>query len=457
MRNWISGLCAVTLLLSLCGCGSNDTEVRSLASDSVTSATGPSSLTTLAQELSASGVHCATDTGYYYLSEDWTELTDGTVGMPLFYVDYASGQEVYLCSDSSCAHNSDRCSAIFSETDFCLNSSVLFVYQDKLYLLSKEYDEDGSTFLDLSGSDNNEPLSEPRPATLYRMNLDGTNREKRYTFDEALTLEDWVFGDETGLYFITKKLSTRQNGSTSIVSSSDRQVVRLDLDTGTLDVVQTLNLTDNVQWKVLGCAGTNLILSGIAYQKELTDQEALDDDIWRAAYLDSTTRYIALDLNTGKQLQLAEVGNQALTAALVADGQFYLSQNTNQEITQYDPTTGAKTMVAKLPQNNFLGMLDGKLCCRDWDLSQDYTYYFVDIATGEVQHSKLVNQRLGWDLEFMAETASDALVVYDYEATSGIGEGSYEIQRYQLGLIDKDDLFQGVDNFRPIQMIGKGR
>ena len=454
MRTWFSGLCAAVLLFSLCGCGGKDTEASSV---SASPTTPRSSLTTLAQETPASGVHCATDAGYYYLSEDWKVLSDGTVGMPLFYVDYASGQEVYLCSDSSCAHDSDRCSAIFSETDFCLSSSVLFVYQDKLYLLSKEYDEDGSILQDLSGSNTMEPLSDPRPATLYRMNLDGTNREKCYTFDEALTLEDWVFSDETGLYFITKRLSTQQSGSTHIISSTSRQVVRLDLDTGTLERVQSLNFTKNKEWKVLGCAGSDLVLCGIVYQTELTDQEALDEERWRAAYLDSTTQYVTLDLQTGEQRQLAEVSNQALTSALVADGQLYLSQNTSQAITQYDLTTGAKTVIAHLPQNNFLGVLGGRLCCRDWDLSKDYTYYFVEIATGEVQHSKLVNKRLGWDLEFMAETASDALVVYDYEATDGIGEGSYEIQRYQLGLIDKDDLFQGVDHFRPIQMIGKGR
>ena len=114
-------------------------------------------------------------------------------------------------------------------------------------------------------------------------------------------------------------------------------------------------------------------------------------------------------------------------------------------------------MVAKLKQNNLLSTLGGKLCCRDWDLSKDFTYYFVDPATGKVQHSKLVNKRLGWDLEFLAENDRDALVVYDYEATPGARKGLYNISQYKLALIDKTDLFQGVDRFQPIQMTGKGR
>lgn len=462
MRNWLSGLCAAALLCSLCGCGSVSGGSQAPMDSSSTiaapaSSTSISQLDTLSRELTATGIHCATDTGYYYLAEDWKELKDGHVGMALLYVDYASRQEVYLCSDSSCSHDTDRCSAIFSDAEFILGSSALFVYQDKLYLLSKESDNDNSYSTQQTSGDIVDFLADPRPAALYRMNLDGTNREKVYAFDPALTVEDWVFGDPSGLYFITKKLDTRQSGSTQFVSSTDRQVMHLDLDKAALESVQPLNLDDKTSWTVLGCAGSRLILSGVVYQKELTDQEALDNDTWKAAYLDSTTRYMALDLNTGAQQQLAELSNQNLTSDLVADGYLYLSQPTDQNITRYDPATGEKKVVAKLKQNNLLSTLGGKLCCRDWDLSKDFTYYFVDPSTGKVQHSKLVNKRLGWDLEFLAENDRDALVIYDYEATPGTGKGLYNISQYKLALIDKNDLFQGVDRFQPIQMTGKGR
>ena len=47
------------------------------------------------------------------------------------------------------------------------------------------------------------------------------------------------------------------------------------------------------------------------------------------------------------------------------------------------------------------------------------------------------------------------LVIYDYEATAN-GDGSYEITRYQYGLISQEDLFAGRDTFRKINMIGEG-
>ena len=62
---------------------------------------------------------------------------------------------------------------------------------------------------------------------------------------------------------------------------------------------------------------------------------------------------------------------------------------------------------------------------------------------------------LGWSLDLVAETESDVLVIYDYDATATSG-GGYEIHLYQYGLISKEDLFSGKENYRKIQMSGRG-
>ena len=90
------------------------------------------------------------------------------------------------------------------------------------------------------------------------------------------------------------------------------------------------------------------------------------------------------------------------------------------------------------------------------DLASDFTNYFVDINTGEVSHSTLVNKCNGWRLEFRAELESEVLVVYDYEATKSDSD-TYSISRYQYGLISKSDLINGVDNYDTIKMIREGR
>ena len=44
--------------------------------------------------------NCYTKDGYYYLTEDSTELADGTWGTHLMYMDFTTKQEVYLCSNA---------------------------------------------------------------------------------------------------------------------------------------------------------------------------------------------------------------------------------------------------------------------------------------------------------------------------------------------------------------------
>ena len=55
----------------------------------------------------------------------------------------------------------------------------------------------------------------------------------------------------------------------------------------------------------------------------------------------------------------------------------------------------------------------------------------------------------------MAVTGDRVLAVYDYEYTD-LGDGSYEINRYQYGLIDLEDLRNSAADFTPVRMIGEG-
>ena len=46
-------------------------------------------------------------------------------------------------------------------------------------------------------------------------------------------------------------------------------------------------------------------------------------------------------------------------------------------------------------------------------------------------------------------------VIYDYEYTDN-GDGSYEISRYQYGLIRLEDLLNSVPDYTPVKMIREG-
>lgn len=111
--------------------------------------------------------------------------------------------------------------------------------------------------------------------------------------------------------------------------------------------------------------------------------------------------------------------------------------------------------MCSLENNDLYGTLGNYLCCTSHDLTADYGYYLVNVETGEISHCSLTNQALGWRLDLMAMAKDRALVVYDYEYTP-LGDDSYDITRYQYGLISMDDLLHSVPNYTPIQMVGEG-
>ena len=402
--------------------------------------------------------NCYTKDGYYYLTKDATELEDGTWGTHLMYMDFATKQEVYLCSNAGCKHNTADCPSVFLMNEFPLYASGIFVYGHKLYVLSKESDNEGSVTQDLVvSSDDAAVETEAAKAVLYEMNLDGTNRQKVFTFDAGLTVEDVVLGDESGLYFVTKKLSnTMGEGNNSVTTSTDRKLVFWNKSTQKAEDICSLNFEDGINWKIIGCMDNALVLSGTDYGKALTtDDYTKSDDDWNNMYKNSSEVVATLDLNTKTLDEKYRMDNATLHSIAVMDGTLYVSNSETGEIKTINLTTKEEKVLCTLAQNYIMNTFDHVLCCDTWNDENDRTYYFVNTDTGEVQHSSLVNQALGWNLEFKAEVGSQILVIYDYEYTP-LGDNSYDITQYKYALIDKSDLYAGNAKYEPILMVGKG-
>lgn len=394
---------------------------------------------------------CNTESGYYYLTEEAKELKDGSCGTHLKYMDFASGREIYLCSTAGCRHDTLDCPAVFSDRDFPTVSTLIFVPGDKLYILSREYDDDGSVSTGFTISGEAGSQVERKPSALYRANLDGTGREKIYTFDAALTLEDQVIGNENGIYVVIKKLSSEKDGDQTYTTSSERKLAFLDIHSLSLQEVCAMDFKDHISWKIIGCSQNEFLLSGIDFGRELSREEEQDADAYKELYDNSFRIYAALrPVKGGKLKELARQSNKYVNSAQVAGDSLYVSSSENQNIDRVNIETGERSKFCELPQNQMMNVLGDTLCCRTWDLAGDPKWYFVNTKTGTVTHTPLVIPCNGWSLDFLGETAKDVLFVYDYDATSH-PDGSYEIHQYKHALISKDDLFAGKDNYRKIK------
>lgn len=399
---------------------------------------------------------CNTENGYYYLTTETKKMRDGSYGTHLMYMDFAAGREIYLCSTAGCKHDSLDCPAVFSYDDFPVSSTIPFVFGDHLYILSREYDGDGSVSQGTITIGGDGSSVESQPAVLYRANLDGTNREKIFTFDAALTLEDKIVGNDKGIYVITKKLSADKDGNQTYTTSSERKLMFLDLNTLSLSEICSMDFGDHISWQIIDCSPNDFLLCGVDFGREVSRDEIWDEDLHKEIYKNSFRVYALLSRDGGKPKELARQSNKCDNSAKLLGENLYLSSEDNQNIDALNIQTGEKKTLCTLPQNLMMDTLGDTLCCRGWDLSGDPIWYFVDTKTGTVTKTPLVIPCNGWSIDFRCETQTNVLFVYDYDATE-TERGSYEIHRYKHALISKDDLFAGKDNYRKIEMVGPGQ
>lgn len=447
-KKWFAALLAGLAVFQLSACRNEDTASPGDKDVQI------SDLTSLIHHTGLFERYCSTEDGFYYLTEEASQLADGSYAPHLMYMDYATCQEVYLCSDSSCQHDTEDCTSVLAGAS---SDGRIFIWNGCLYFLNRSPDTSGSTIVNILG-DSGSANAEADQAELYRMDLDGSGRELIYRFDADATVEDVALGSSSGLYFVTKKLGASESDSGTYITTSDRQLICLNPNSGEAKSVCSLDFGDGLNWEIIGSSDDKVILKAYQYPDGITEKEAaaLDENSYLDLLKDSQIIYASLELSTGEKTQvhaLADAGNSSAEAVL--DGYLYASDASSQDIVKIDLATGEKSTLCSLENNYLYGTLGNYLCCTSHDLTADYGYDLINVETGEITHCSLTNQALGWRLDLMAVAKDQALVVYDYEYTP-LGESAYEITRYQYGLISMDDLLHSVPNYTPIQMVSKG-
>ena len=137
MRKLFIFIMTMVIGCSLCSCGSGgtngtantDSAAKGGGTETVSQAGtvqktgGKGELTFCCSPYSDSA--CYTEDGYYYLCNDETKLKGGDWGGHLMYMDYATRQEIYLCSTAGCKHDSLDCPAMLSSEDFPISTIFL--------------------------------------------------------------------------------------------------------------------------------------------------------------------------------------------------------------------------------------------------------------------------------------------------------------------------------------------
>ncbi len=397
---------------------------------------------------------CGTEDGYYSLHYD----INGDGLLRVTYVDYASGQEVMLCSDSSCKHDSERCASVLGN-DMRYFGEIFF-YNERLYYLNVSFFDDNG--YQTGSVDEQEFLTdEKRRTELYGMNPDGTGRELVYAFTEGETIEHIAVGDGNCIWFITKENTVEYDKERDItrIVPKNRSLVRLDLSERKIVEQIPIYDSDNIDKKFKGVCGSRFIFSGVAYPggksvMDYADELGMNNDPWSGISQADAAKfnkfmsnceyvYFALDVGDKSMREIYRANYDDAYSGFCHDNSLYVTAADN-STTRLDVNTG-KSEAVSAPEGYNLGEFIGD---RPVYTVDDGTYreYSADPDTGELTAMTDV-QRL------LAVSGSRALVVYDTAGTPDPNGGGL-LNAYDVyALITLDDLYNGRDNFEPVKMI----
>ena len=103
-------------------------------------------------------------------------------GSNIVYIDYATKAAVYLCSRPECQHNDETCPSWFP---FAVGGLFLDAKNEHLFCVGSADSEQEQT------------------EVIWKMDVNGENREKFYTCSPSENLIDMVVSDGSSLYFAT--------------------------------------------------------------------------------------------------------------------------------------------------------------------------------------------------------------------------------------------------------------
>ena len=417
-----------------------------------------------------------TENGYYSVKSLGTSYWDDKF-LNLTYVDFASHREVVLCSDSSCKHDNEKCASYLSSKDF-LSIPGVFINGDYLYLLSTEYDQSGS--MSSGGgytAPGYEPPEETRRASIYRMNLDGTNRQKIWEADNVGdVIEANVFGDGNDIWFITKTPAmkiyenpeSKKNGAV-FYYSKNRALMKYSSSENKITERIPLDDYNNIALDVMGCKDGKLILSGTAYPNGTSiwdNMEILapspnfgDSDSATWEFMEKWEEvYFTFDLATK---EIRETFRKTLGELYALDKHFFdggrlYMIGEDYSVCAADLQTGEISEL-NVPKGYRLdGFFLDKMCftriTENWD---DNKTYITDLNGENMTASEFVSATsFGNDYVLLGLTSDKAVIIYETEKIPSVNNpGAYTVGKRKAGLISIIDMLNGQPNFEPIDAL----
>lgn len=411
---------------------------------------------------------CITESGYYSIKH----LNEDSYFENLTYIDFATKTEIPLCSDSSCKHDNESCTSCFSN----ILSDCLFVNGDYLYLLSSDIDQDQY----ISNSDNGawsgglEPLE--IYASIFRMNLDGTDRQKIWEADNlGDVIEGNVFADGDDILFIAKTpTAEKTSGGMYFMHSKNRAVMRYSPAENKITERIPLDDHNGLPLRTIGCTESKILLETVVYPNGkgiFGNLDVLGTEHYFGGELSSEELelqkkavrvYFTLDLSTKEITEVLRINISNGESYIFSGNYAYYAEFNDQSYTikKLDLFSGETTEIAHPDGYGFQGIFEDKMMfVKSGDDAFTACTYFTDLDGKDLTKSNYnihtnVNSQYFGEFVVLGITDDTVLVKYDHVMIPDeLFPDQYSGETWAYGSISLEELYSGGTDIEKITML----
>ncbi len=396
----------------------------------------------------------ANDRGFYeiYSNDDFSKN--------IFYTDYATQQQIYLCSQPNCAHDNEACTAWLPPSDgqvypVAIDERIALIYSDPSECSKIEI-----------------------------MDQDGANRHLLVEFDADVAVEPGVAVNDQYLVLKTTSYTTDNEGEVHAFP----ELTAVDLQTGAVYAIYKApdsgtakpSEPGSISMFFRGVTSSGFIVKTISILPYSIDETMDEDEAFdtAAAAMEHTVYEIPFDGSPVRELlryRQGEYYEEPFGDSLFflknhGDGQYSLEKINTQTmehnvIVDDFSRTNLQTAISSVPFSNttlstrvddflILNTLASSTTLSNGNIEVRYACYAVDVNTGEMRELKLSNYFAATEIPIyiLAQTDNDLLVHAVIEEIK-TPDSPVPMTQRSLGLISKEDYIHSEPNYRMISSL----
>lgn len=359
----------------------------------------------------------------------------------IYYYDYASKKEIFLCDKPECKHDDPSCSSYLDPLSI---DKFLFVSGSHIYYIRND-----SYAFSLDNKDKAEGT------TITQIDLDGKNHKILATFPKGFTFtsNNMICNEQYAYLNLEKEEDKEMSNGNYMRITMEKKLYRVNLSNG-----EVKEITDFKGMNLIGVDGNDIILSKDIYSKDPDELIKKGDfEGYDQMMISAKTVYSSYDTNNntfGKEFHV----NSQEYCTYHQGYLYFMIQNALHRVSMKD---GKDEEVAQLdPQYTYY-------ITSIWDDvvyiggSQDDTTthsitYACHMDTKEVKELKLYTKEPRTPVEIYAETKDQYFVYYDHDQhleKTWAGTDQYTLDQAYYGLIDKQDYWNNQPKYETFKTV----